>query len=489
MGQIGRILSACATLCILASCAPSEIHIHDRHVLSRPLVERFARSHRGTTLVLLDYHHDVLSSTDPITSSNWIGDLLERGVIKRALWVSGRDLLLPNKNSRIAWLERSLRGAAPSIARAIEDRMELVDWSALRDRCIQGPLAVSLDLDILCHDPGDPPERFLDELARWTAERRPGLVTVAFSAAYQRDPASAWSHLERFAREYPAEGVKWMLEAGPFSVKPEGSEENAAWDSWSRSPEVYGGYGAGFRPGAGLWVLAPPTVRDALSRRGIRAGDPEAEQVISGWADPDRAALERDFPLARLEEIEAEAASALESAWKGEELPSPAAGPRELGVALRILNRGIDRGCLALYRGVDDPTTASAYCAQRAADDPRYAPVLPKEAADLELELSVFGPWREMSGPLDFRPGLDSLLLVDGRETTLLQSSLAIERLYDKEEFLSRLAKKAGLGEGGWKRPGLRFMKSATIWRLVPLGTIERGGAFASIQSQRNVKK
>jgi AMMECR1 domain-containing protein len=478
-----------AAIGALAACSPPEVHVHDRHGLSFPIVERFARSHPGTTLVLFDYHHDVLSSLDPVTSANWVGGLLERGAAARVLWVSGRDLLQPNRDSRIAWLERSLRGAPPSEAGAIAGRIELVDWADLEGRRLRGPIAVSLDLDILCHDPGDPPERFLDEIAAWMAETRPGLVTVALSAAYQRDPAEAWPWLERFARGYPGKGARWLLEAGGLEVEPEGAEESAAWAAWRSSPEIYGRYGAGFWPGAGLWTAAPEGTREALSRRGIRAGDREAETVLSGWSDPDRAALERDFPRARLEAVAAGAARALEAGWKGEELPSPGPSDRELGVALRIMNGGIDRGCLALWRGVGDPDEAAAYCAQRAAKDPRYAAVGPGEAEDLELELSVFGPWRGMSGPLDFRPGLDSLLLVDGEETTLLQASLAVERRYGKEAFLGRLARKAGLGEDGWKLPGLRFRKSTTIWHLTPLGAFGPEGGARAAQSQRNEKK
>lgn len=482
---------AALAIATLVSCRPGEVHVHDGHGLSYPIAESFALSHPSATLVLLDYHHDVLSTIDPVTSANWVGALLERGLLSRVVWVSGRDLLKPNRNSRMDWLDRSLSGAPPSTAQAIKEKIELVDWEELRDLRIRGPLIVSLDLDILCHDPGDPPEDFLDELAEWMASRKPGLATVALSAAYQRDPASAWSYLERFAREYPDTGERWFLEAGSSSPEPEGSEERAARASWLREPELFGRYGEGFWPGSGNWVVAPARVREALGRRGLRAGDREAAAVLSGWSDLDRADLERDFPRPRLEALEAEAAAALEAAWEGRAAPvsAPAASASERGVALRILNRGIDRGCLALYRGVWDPRGAVRYCAQRAAEDPRYAPVSATEAGDLALELSVFGPWRECSGPLDFRPGLDSLLLVDGEETTLLQASLAVERRYDGEAFLARLSNKAGLGEAGWKKQGLRFRKSATIWYQAPLGAIENGGAFASLQSQKNVKK
>jgi AMMECR1 domain-containing protein len=474
MASIRNGILACIALSCLLGCAPPQIHIHDRHGLSYPLVERFAKAHPGSTLVLLDYHHDIGPMENGVTSANWAGVLLEKGLLAKVVWVSGRDLLLPNRNSRIKWLRRCLRGFGPSEASRIEERVTLLDWSELRNLRPRAPLIVSLDLDILCHDPGDPPERFLDELIGWIAERRPRLVTVALSAAYQREAPLAWSALERFALDFPDKTSSWYLEAGSQAPNAEGGEERAAWQLWSGFPDSFGRYGEGFWPGAGIWVCAPQALRASLTRRGIRAGDETAAAVISGWSDPDRAALEREFPEAGLGSLAA-AADSLESAWRGGKLPEPPPGRRDLGIALRVLNKGLDRGCLALYEGVTDPEAAIRYCAQRAAGDPRYVPVAPVERPDLDLEISVFGPWREMSGPLDFRPGCDSVLLCDMGRTTLLQASLAVERRYDREAFLRVLSRKAGLGEEGWKRPGLGFRRAVTIWYRRSLTSIEEG--------------
>jgi len=479
-----RGIIACA---ILASCARPELHLHDRHCLSYPLVASYAKRHPGATLVLLDYHHDVGPVGEGPSSSDWVALLLRDRAVSRVLWVSGRDLLLPNRNARLAWLRRKLSAFPPSEASRIESRITLVDWRELEKMRLGGPLVVSLDFDLFCHDPGDPPERFLDEICAWMKRQRPGLVTLALSAAYESDAPSAWRRLERFAALYGrgATGrAAWYLEAGPRDPAAEGEEEGEAWRLWESRRAAFGRRDLSFMPGAAIWISPPAGLRAALLALGIRPGDGAAKDIISGWSDGDRADLERRFPQSATDEALAAAAAALEDAWRGGSPVPPAPDATASGLALRIQKGGGDRGCLALYRGVSDPLAAAAYCASLAAKDPRYPALLPGERPELDLELSIFGSWHEMADPLDFRPGLDSLMLVEGDKLTLLQAPVASERGYGREEFLARLSKKAGLGEGGWKQGGLRFMSSATIWSRRPLASIEASPAYQKYEKK-----
>jgi AMMECR1 domain-containing protein len=471
---------------VLVSCARSEVHLHDRHSLSYPLVESYAKSHLGTTLVLLDYHHDVGPIGEDILSSNWVAMLLHKKAVSRVLWVSGRDLLLPNRNARIAWLRRKLDSFPPSESAWIENHIVLEDWHALEKRHVGAPLVVSLDFDLLCNDPGTPPERFVDEVCAWMAKQRPGLVTLALSAAYESEASSAWRLLGRFVEEYGKEAGRalWFLEAGPRKPLAEGVEEGLAWGRWDDHHEAFGRRGEAFFPGAGIWIAPPAGLRDLLLALDMRPGDETAKDVLSVWRNDDLADLERRFPQAATDEALAAAAAALEGSWKGEPPILPKEGAAALGLALRIQNKGADRGCLALYRNVSDPVHAVAYCAHLAARDPRYPAVLPSERPDLELELSVFGPWRKMTEPRDFLPGLDSLLLVAGNDITLLQAPVAVERGYGREEFLARLSNKAGLGLEGWQKRGLRFMRSSTIWSRRPLPSIEAASDYQKYEKK-----
>ena len=479
MRRAGFLVLSIVSLSLLSGCSGPQVHLQDRHGLSYPLVDAYTRAHPGTTLVLLDYHHDVGQLQEGATSAAWVGRLLLEGRLARVLWVSGRDLLLPNRNARMAWLRRKLAPFPPADAASIASRMELVDWADLRERSLGGPLVVTLDFDLFAHDPGEPPERFVDEIADWLGRQRPGLVTLALSAAYERDPAEAWGWYERFITRYApvARHPRWSLEGGPRPRKAEGGEEAAAWAKWAADPPAFSGPGARFLPGAAIWLAPPASLRRLLLSLDVKAGDAEAADAIAGWRSPDMAAIEAAATPAGIKGILEAAAEGLENHWRGRDLAPPPAGAARAGLDLRLLEGGKDRGCLALYAGVGDTAAAASYCAQRAAADPRYPPVLSSERPLLVLELSLFGPWAGMSGPLDFRPGADSLLLVDGREVTLLQASVAAERGYGREEFLERLSSKAGLGAEGWRRPGLRFEKAATVWTQDTLAGIEAGMA------------
>lgn len=419
-------------------------------------------------------------------SSNWVASLLHENAISRVLWVSGRDLLLPNRNARIAWLRRKLASYSPSESARIESRVVLTDWHELERQKLGGPLVVSLDFDLFCHDPGTPPERFVDEVAAWLGRQRSGLVTLALSAAYEQDASSAWSRLERFVVAYgrAARPAAWFLEAGPRNTQAEGLEEGEAWRSWENRRDVFGRRDATFFPGAGIWISPPPGLRASLLALSIKPGDETTRDILPAWRDDDLACLEAAFPDAATDEALAAAAAAIEDSWNGGIVLRPKESSAGIGLALRMQKKGSDRGCLALYRGVADPVAAAAYCARLAAKDPRYPAVLREERGALDLELSVFGPWRDMAGPLDFKPGFDSLMLIDGRELTLLQAPVAVERGYGREEFLSRLSNKAGLGLDGWRNKGLRFMRAATIWSRRPLIVIETGPDYQKYEKK-----
>ncbi len=477
----------CIIVCtILISCAPQEVHLHDRHSLSYDLVKSYAKNHPGTTLVLLDYHHDVSPIGKIPLSSNWVAMLLHENIVSRVVWVSGRDLLLPNKNARIVWLNRKLASFSPSDAVSIENRIILTDWHELEKQRIKGPLVVSLDFDIFCHDPGTPPERFLEEICVWMGKQSPGLVTVALSAAYENDASSAWQRLQRFVEDYKhkARNSVWYLEAGARAAVPEGGEESTAWQVWEKQNERFGRRNEGFLPGASVWMVSPPSLRSSLKKINIKPGDSTARDIISGWNDDDFVTLEQLFPQSVTDKALAAAAAAVEDYWLDKRQPQIETGKNEIGIALRIQGAHGDRGCLALYHGVSSLDAAARYCAQLAADDPRYPALLPSERSDLFLELSVFGPWYDMCDPLDFRPGLDSLILKNGNEVTLLQASIAAQRGYEQEDFLARLSNKASLGLMGWKNPGIKFMRSPTIWSRRAMTFIEEMPDY-----QKNEKK
>ena len=82
--------------------------------------------------MLLDYHHDINSDTNELTSYNWVGKLIEENYLEKVIWLSGKKLLLPNRNSRMDWLNRSLQNSYPQTVEKIKQAVELVDWYDLQ---------------------------------------------------------------------------------------------------------------------------------------------------------------------------------------------------------------------------------------------------------------------------------------------------------------------------------------------------------------------
>ena len=180
-----------------------------------------------------------------------------------------------------------------------------------------------------------------------------------------------------------------------------------------------------------------------------------------------------------LERLHQTAIKALEAYFSESPLPPPPEShcafgdKRSRGIAVRYRTATEDRGCLALYSGLDFSQgyaeAGAGYASQEAARDPRYRWITPEELDGLFINISLFSYWEPMAGYDDFIPGLDSLILVnpqaesEGAREILLQASIASERGYSKEDFLRRLSVKAGLHTDGYKSPGVTFYKAKTV--------------------------
>ena len=452
-------------------CKKTQIHLHDRHGLSYETVKAYAQKHGALTLVLLDYHHDIRPEIQNVNSVNWVGKLIEEDYVKKVIWLSGKKLLLPNRNARMAWLERSLKNTYPQTADKMRQAVQLVDWDDLQEVRLSGPFVITLDFDVFMKDPGNPPELFVDELCTWIQKQKPELLTLAFSAAYQPDPDKAWAWLEQFTEGYEARS-DWFLESGDFGESFESNDEALAWSQWRKNPARYEEAEAAFYPGAYFWQNAPEKCIKLLKGKKLRAGNQSAREILGTWSDKELTAMKEKFSASRMQALCDLAGRSVAQYFDGEDFEAPlqdsSRSEQTYGIAVRFRNAEEDRGCLSLYEGIsgkdDDIDGAVKYCAKEALVDPRYLPVRPEESADLYINISVFGAWKEMTSPYDFQPGLHSLILVDETgEKTLLQAAIALERSYTREEFLARLSNKAGLGFDGWKNNALHFYRAQTI--------------------------
>ena len=493
----------CPLLFYLASCAPQAARpvyfLSDRHGLSFEVLQDWCGRTGCSTLVLFDRHNDVNADSPVVHSYDWVGQLIDRGIIDEVWWVCGYSADALELAARRRWLEANTERKDGGSARRVLEAFHITDFVGLQEVQLQKPSAVTVDLDLYdaagsteggyLGETDGGPLRFIRETCAFLQKERCPLVTVSLSAAYQQSPAAAWKYLEWFM-EHAAADADWFFRSGDFGEREESREELAAFARWKDDIAAFQGWQCGFYRGAYLWLGAPPVVQELFVQKKVAAytaagksggsADTVTETVLEAMRD--RLAIgEALAPYSgreELTELRRIALAALEASFDGRTPAPPAArcafdDKRSRGIAVRYRNAEKDRGCLALYFGLDftrdDAAAAAAYCSAGAARDPRYPYIRSEELDGLFINISVFGAWEPMADWDDFIPGLDSLLLVNpeaelpGHRETLLQASLALERGDTKEAFLRRLSLKAGLGADGYRAPPLRFYKAKTL--------------------------
>jgi len=122
------------------------------------------------------------------------------------------------------------------------------------------------------------------------------------------------------------------------------------------------------------------------------------------------------------------------------------------------------RGCV----GVVDPSTRLPEAVVEATiasalDDPRFWPVGPSEIANVQIEVSVLGPFKAIDDPLSLRLGIDGVALDVRGHRALLLPQVAIEHGLDTAELWTTLCRKAGLPPDAWRRPGAHLLLFRTI--------------------------
>ncbi len=470
--------------CSLASCARGELHLSDRHSAAYyPLVE-YAKSHPGMTLVLFDYHHDLAADTrgtvtqappaswppERPASFEWLGALLVRCDMARVYWASSWRMDGPERQGRMDWLERSISRLDPQIAARLRDAVVVTDLDELDGLKTGGPLAVSVDLDILAVDPGGDPDEFLTAMLGFIERRKPAQLSFALTSVFQDSP----DDMERWMRAALGHGAlagrdTWLLRE--YVGAPESSEELRAWREWDRAGRAARHAGAGLWADPYGWMLASPGLRASALALEPQAAGQGAADILAAWRDKSYAGQAAGLDTETRRALLGAARRGLREAWSGAQagVEPRSSRPDAPGLALRLISSGLDRGCMALYRGVEDMEAAAAWCAAQAAADVRYAPVAESEAQELMLELSVFGSWEAMEGPLDFIPGVHSVMVRDANGLTLLQAGIAAQRRLDRERFLGTLCRKAGLAPDAWAADtSLVFAKAATVYVQEP---------------------
>jgi uncharacterized protein (TIGR00296 family) len=75
------------------------------------------------------------------------------------------------------------------------------------------------------------------------------------------------------------------------------------------------------------------------------------------------------------------------------------------------------------------------------------------EVEGLSLEISVLTPFERVRDPAEIEVGRDGLYVVRGAYSGLLLPQVPGEYGWDREEFLEKTCRKAGLPEDAWRDP------------------------------------
>ncbi len=481
-------------LFFLTGCSDTRpsLYVHDRHGESYIPVKLWAEENPGLVLILLDYHHDTgpgpaLNDKIPPASFNWVGAMISEHLIDTVLWVSGNELELPNINARKAWLERKISRDPPEIAQMKRDAVHILTWEDLPRAVAESresqkqkrPMAVTIDLDILTIDPGTDPDKFLKEILETSVALKPVGITLALSAAYQPEPEQAWKWLTQSYAFLAEECSTPVWAAGTWESAAESLEEKTSWAAWRNTP-VFIDFGKTFAPGAELWNHAPASFWDNLLET-IPTGSDETGRYLSNLLNTTKqnlTDLSEIFPEPRFQAIKESARETVQQTWygtacgesSGREPPLPVSqvSDSSYGLAIRYIRKTEDRGCFALYQGLECPEDAAGYISREAGfTDPRYSAISAAEAEELDIEISIFADFEMVTDPFDFVPGIHSLVAEYDGGRTLLQAGIAAERDFSRKQFLDTLARKAGL-ENLDAMPDPLFSRAVTLYQRSP---------------------
>lgn len=137
------------------------------------------------------------------------------------------------------------------------------------------------------------------------------------------------------------------------------------------------------------------------------------------------------------------------------------------GVFVTIKKHGELRGCIGYVRAIKPLWQAVMEMAEAAAfQDPRFPPVGPSELKDLEIEISVLTPLREIKDVKEIEVGRHGIMIErPPYYSGLLLPQVATEYGWDRVTFLEQTCLKAGLPRNAWREPGTRiYVFSADIF-------------------------
>lgn len=135
------------------------------------------------------------------------------------------------------------------------------------------------------------------------------------------------------------------------------------------------------------------------------------------------------------------------------------------GAFVTIHCRGDLRGCLGRIE-VDAPLgeTVAHLAASVSDSDPRFEPVSALELQDIDLEISVLTPEREIQSISEIDIGRHGLIVEQGSRRGLLLPQVATEQGWDRHALVAHTCRKAALAPDAWRHGARMFVFEAQVF-------------------------
>ncbi len=128
------------------------------------------------------------------------------------------------------------------------------------------------------------------------------------------------------------------------------------------------------------------------------------------------------------------------------------------GAFVTLTKHGMLRGCIGYVQAIKSLDQTVIEMAQAAAfRDPRFPAITADELDDLEIEISVLTPIREITDINEIEVGKHGIIIERNGYSGLLLPQVATDYGWDRETFLEHTCNKAGLPTDAWKKEGTKI--------------------------------
>jgi len=138
---------------------------------------------------------------------------------------------------------------------------------------------------------------------------------------------------------------------------------------------------------------------------------------------------------------------------KPDEIPPSEELLEKRGAFVTLHKKELLRGCIGclaplspLYRTIIDCSVSAAV------EDPRFPPLLLQELSELEIEISLLSPPKDVDNILDIEIGAHGLIISCRGKRGLLLPQVPLRDCWNRERFLQETCRKAGLPPDEWQK-------------------------------------